>query len=522
VERLSGVDAAFIWGESDRWPMHVTALAVVDPREAPAFSPAAVRDVIASRLDRLPPLRRRLVEVPLQLAPPVWVDDPDFDLDAHVRRIGVPEPGGLVELCAVAAEVAGRRLDRSRPLWELWIVDGLEDGRVGIITKIHHACIDGVSGAELLVHLLDLEPSPPPGADPAPFTGEALPSSWELAARSLPLLPLAQVRALRAVRSTIAGVRRKREAAQAIASSDDEATTADEPGATTPGTDDPDALAAPASTQPLRAPRVSFNGPVSSRRALAVADLPLDLVQQVRHTLGVTVNDVLLAITATALARYLAGRGEHPDRPLLAYVPVSVRTEAGEGFGNALSGMFVSLATDLDDPVDRVRAMSMATTRAKASQKAMGSTLFEEWTTVTAPALPALASRAYMQLRLTHRHAPLFNVMISNVPGPPFPLYLAGARLDSVSAVAPLIDGMGMYIGLVSYCGTVSCSVGVCPDLVPDPWAVTRHLRPALEELVAATAPAPTPGAAAPARRRRSRARPGGSKGPDVSGRAGG
>jgi diacylglycerol O-acyltransferase / wax synthase len=517
VERLSGVDAAFIWGESDRWPMHVTALAVVDPRDAPEFSPAAVRAVIASRLDRLPPLRRRLVEVPLQLAPPVWVDDPDFDLDAHVRRIGVPEPGGIVELCAVAAEVAGRRLDRSRPLWELWIVDGLEDGRVGIITKIHHACIDGVSGAELLVHLLDLEPTPPPAENPQPFTGEALPSAWELAARSLPHLPFAQVRALRAARSTIAGVRRKREAVQAA--DDADAAAVEHRQADGDGVADEPAVTPPTSTQPLRAPRVSFNGPVSSRRALAVADLPLELVQQVRHTLGVTVNDVLLAVTATALARYLAERGEHPDRPLLAYVPVSVRTEAGEGFGNALSGMFVSLATDLDDPVDRVRAMSMATTRAKASQKAMGSSLFEEWTTVAAPALPALASRAYMQLRLTRRHAPLFNVMISNIPGPPFPLYLAGARLESVAAVAPLIDGMGMYVGLVSYCGTVSCSVGVCPDLVPDPWAVTRHLRPALDELVAATAPDPAPTVA---RRRRSRARPGGSKGPDVSGRAGG
>ena len=461
MQRLTGLDATFLYTETPSQHMHVSMVGVFDTSTMTGgYSFEKVRALIESRLPRIPMFRRRLVEVPFRLHHPVMVEDPEFDIDFHVRRMAVPAPGTMRELTAVSAEFLSRPLDRSRPMWEMWIVEGLADGHIGVLAKVHHSMIDGVTGAEMMVHLFDLEPEPP--ADQPQGGGEAdapraerVPSDLELvayAAASLARQPLQVARAVPgAVRSVVNLVARRRSGAGGMAT-------------------------------PFSAPRTPWNGAITPHRAVAVGTLSLDDVKAVKRKFGTTVNDVVLALCSGALRRYLQDHGGLPDAPLVSVVPISVRTEGSEG-ANQVSAMFVSLATDVDDPAARLRAISTSTQGAKEEHNALGAAVLMDWAEFAAPAVFARAMRLYSSMKLADRHRPIHNVIISNVPGPPFPLYLAGARLVVLAPLGPIMEGAGLNITVISYMDRIDVGLIACRELIPDIWELADDFTASIEEL---------------------------------------
>ncbi|HVF32682.1 MAG TPA: wax ester/triacylglycerol synthase family O-acyltransferase [Acidimicrobiales bacterium] len=459
MQRLSGLDATFLYLESASNHMHVASTAIFDPSTVPGgYSFEKVKELVASRLHLLPPFRRRLVEVPFQLHHPLWVEDPDFDLDYHMRRAALPAPGGEEELAEFAADVLSRQLDRTKPLWEMYVVEGLENGLIATVTKTHHAAIDGVSGNELTVNLLDLQPEPVEIEPDTEWKPDRIPTDLELVGYALNSLARQPVLGVKAARRTLeAAVTLRRRNRR------------------------PEITPPPA---PFTAPRTPINGAITPRRKFAFTSLPLDDVKMIKNALGGTVNDVVLALCSGALRGYLADRGELPEDPLVAMVPISVRTEDLKGaMGNQVSQMLVSLATSVDDPVERLHAISAGTEGAKEQEKAIGAETLMNWAEFAAPAVAARAARLYSNMKLADRHRPLFNVTISNVPGPNFPLYSAGSRMVAMYPMGPIADGGGLNMTVMSYMGTMFFGLVACRDTVPDVWDIARGLESSLEEL---------------------------------------
>ena len=459
MQRLSGLDATFLYLESNSNLMHVASTAVFDPSTVPdGYSFQGVKDLVASRLHLLPPFRRRLVEIPFQLHHPLWVEDPDFDLDYHMRRAALPAPGGEQELAEFAADVLSRPLDRSRPLWEMYVIEGLENGLIATVTKTHHAAIDGVSGNELTVNLLDLQPEPAVIEPDTEWKPDRIPTDLELvgyALNSLARQPILGVKAARRTLEAAVTLRRRNRR--------------------------PEITPPPA---PFAAPRTPINGAITPRRKFAFTQIPLDDVKMVKNALGGTVNDVVLALCSGALRGYLADRDELPSESLVAMVPISVRTEDLKGaMGNQVSQMLVSLATAEEDPVERLRTISRGTEGAKEQEKAIGAETLMNWAEFAAPAVAARAARLYSNMKLADRHRPLFNVTISNVPGPNFPLYSAGARMVAMYPMGPIADGGGLNITVMSYMGTMFFGLVACADTVPDVWDIAGGLERSLDEL---------------------------------------
>ena len=461
MQRLTGLDATFLYLETPHNHMHVASTCVFDPSTVPGgYSFEKVRALVEERLPLLPPFRQRLVEVPFGIHHPLWINDPDFDLDYHLRRAALPAPGGDQELAEFAAEVHARPLDRSRPLWEMYVVEGLENGMIATVTKTHHAAIDGVSGAELTVNLLDLqaEPTPVPPELAEQWKADREPTDVELfafAVNSLVRQPAKLAKAALRTTSLAWGLRRRNR--------------------------QPEVNPPPA---PFSAPRTSLNTTITPHRRFAFTQVDLDDVKQVKNALGGTVNDVVLAMCSTALKQYLADQDERPDKPLIAMVPISVRTEDQKGtMGNRVSSMLVSLATDVDDPVERLHAISAGTTHAKDQEKAISAEFLTDWTEFAAPAVAARAFRLYSSMRLADRHNPFFNVTISNVPGPNFPLYSAGSRMVAMYPMGPIADGGGLNITVMSYMGSMFFGLVACRETVPKVWNIAHYLNDALEEL---------------------------------------
>jgi diacylglycerol O-acyltransferase / wax synthase len=461
MQRLTGLDAGFLYMESPTSFMHVASLMVFDPTDAPdGFDFAKLRNLYEARLDQAPPFRRRLVEVPLGLHHPVWIEDPDFDLNWHLRHIAVPSPGGMKELCELAGHLVAIPLDRTRPLWEVWLIEGLEDGHVAVLSKVHHAAIDGASGEELMVAILDLSPEIEEKPAPeVPWQPEHVPSDTELVAYALSSLARQPLRAVKTAKRTI-------EAALQIRETNRRA---------------PDQSPPPS---PFSAPRTSFNAALTPRRAFANASLSLPEVKMVKNALGVTVNDVVLGLCAGALRRYLDAQDESPEGALVAMVPMSVRTDDEKGtHGNKVSSMLCTLATDVDDPIERIHRIHECMAMAKDQQNAIGADTLQNWVEFAAPAVAGQAARLYSRMKIADRHRPLFNVTISNVPGPPFPLYIAGARMIATYPIGPIMDGGAINMTVMSYMDSLDFGLHVCPDLVPDPWILADGLHDALEEL---------------------------------------
>jgi diacylglycerol O-acyltransferase / wax synthase len=468
VERLSGLDASFLAMETPTMKLHVSAVMIFEPSgptvDGPAMSFERVRQVVEERLHLVPPLRRRAVRVPFGLHHPVWVEDPDFDLDFHVRRAGVPAPGGPHELAAFVSDVVSRPLDLDRPLWEIHFVEGLESGHFALVTKLHHATIDGASGAEALAAFFDLGPEPRSVPAPArPWQPDELPNERDLVAGALSSLTRQPERAASAVRRTVGAARGLAERNRRLREEE--------------GLDPPPA--------PFSAPRTSLNGAISAHRRFAFLQAPLEDVQTVRRAFGGTVNDVVLASVAGALRRLLTERGEVLDDPLVAMVPMSTRVPADAGLlGNKVHAMLVSLATTVADPVERLRVISAGTGLAKEQARVLSEDLLREWAQLAVPALSSRLARLAGNLRLFDHVPALFNVLVSNIPGPDIPLWCAGARLVALYPVGPLADGVGLNVTVISYSGTLYVGILGCRSLVPEVDHVAHLLSDALGELV--------------------------------------
>jgi WS/DGAT/MGAT family acyltransferase len=426
---------------------------------------AQIRRVIAQRLHLVGPLRQRAFRVPLGLHHPVWVDDPDFELDDHLSRASLPSPGGRAELDAFVAAAMSRPLDPDRPLWKMFVVEGLDGGRTALIAKVHHAILDGVSGASILAAFLDLSPrarivaAPPEPWDPDPLPGSA--QMLRYAASSLSRQP-AQV-----LTTLDAGV----EAIADLGTHNRELRSRGEPS--------PPAF--------FSAPRTSINGAVSNRKRFSSLSVPLDDAKLVRHVLGGTVNDVLLAGVAGGLRRLLSARGESVGRALVAMVPVSTRPDGGVdggALGNQLSALLVSLATDIDDPVQRLGAIARSTTVAKEQERLHRGRLVGDVAQIAAPGLVSRVARAVAGTRLFDRVRPPFNVMVSGIKGPDFPLFCAGSRVEAMYPVGPIAEGVGLNVTIFSYLDQLQFGLLACRKLLPELDDLAVSIDDALGELV--------------------------------------
>jgi len=486
VKQLSGIDAAFLGMETATQFGHVSSVVFVDPTAGGTGN--VYRDLRAAfeeRLHLLGVYRRKLAEVPLGLDHPYWVDDPDLDLNYHLREIGLPRPGNERQLAEQVARITARPLDRSRPLWEWYVISGLEDGQVAILTKIHHATIDGVSGVELLQILFDTEAGGRDLERPAEQLRPARPPTPpELLARTMfvyatrPRKALQlQIRLLR----TAATLSRNPAFRGAV-------------GAMVPGLRRLARVGGEAGEERLElpnrvAPRTPFNRAVTPHRRFAYKTLRLSHAQTVKRALGVTVNDVVMAICGAALRRYLLDRDTLPPESLVAMVPVSVRTGGeGELGSNRVTGMLCALHTDVADPVARLRAIHESMASAKELQRAVPADILSDITQFAPPALVARAARLSSGVRLADRLNPPFNLTISNVPGPRQPLYLAGTPMTHFYPVSVVADGQGLNMTVQSYLDNLDFGLVSCRELVPDLWDLAGHVGDALDELVEAAA----------------------------------
>jgi len=469
AERLSGLDASFLYLETPTLHMHVAITAVLDPatlRGGYRFD--RFRSHIHDRLPLAPVFRRRLVEIPFGIGHPVWTDDPDFDIENHVHRAALPTPGSAVELAELTAEIVSTKLDRTRPLWEIWLVEGVTGGRVALIGKMHHATVDGVTGAELLGVLLDVEPQAVASTPPVPALEPHALSGVDLVTSALGERvrgPVELVRTAYRTGQAVLDVARMRQR----------------------GGEQLGAL-------PLTAPRTSLNGAVTSRRRVAFAAIGLDDVRALKNAAGVTVNDVVLAVATSVLRRYLDAGDELPAGPLVAMVPVSVAPDAGDPHGaNRISVMFVRLPTHVDDPAERLRAIHEGMRGAKEAHDALGASMLQDWAEHAAPNLFALSARVYSRMHLAELHRPLANVVISNVPGPRFPLYLGGAELQATFPFGPVMEGLGLNMTIMSYRDGLYWGFLSCARAVPRLADLASTVPASLVELLAAHDLEPTP-----------------------------
>ena len=469
MESLGGMDAAFLALDTATTPFHVGVALVLDPPEGTRslFSPstryAQIRRVIEQRLHLVPPLRQRALRVPLGLDHPVWVDDPDFELDDHLNRASLPAPGGRAELDALVASVMSRQLDPGKPLWEMHVMEGLEGGRTALVAKVHHAILDGVSGASVLAAFLDTTPRSRVVPLPTAWDPEPLPSGAQVLRHAISSLAKHPGEALTTIQSGV-------EAVTEIGTHNRELAGR--------GERPPPGL--------FNAPRTSFNGAISNRRRYVGLAVPLEDVKLVGSVFEATVNDVLLACVSGGLRRLLAGRSEQAEQSLVAFVPVSTRGGShSEQLGNQVSGMLVSLATDLEGPVERLDAISESARLAKEQEKMHRGRLLNELAQLAPPALTTRLARVLAGSRLFDRVRPAFNVTVSSVKVPDVPLFCAGSRVVEMYPVGPMAEGVGLNVTVFSHLERVYFGMLSCRKLLPELEQFAVHVDDALAELVA-------------------------------------
>jgi len=470
VERLNGLDAAMLAGETPEWHMHSGSLMVFEPAPGHGDDFAAnLRRVLNARRSELGVFTHRLAEVPLGLGRPVWYDADSEDLGRRVHRVALPAPGGPRELAGLAADLFSTQLNRSGPLWEIWVIEGLHNGQVAMLVKMHHSLIDGVRGARLLEVLYDIQPDAPVVRAHAPaVVGELPPSVAAMAVEAGRFLATTPIRVLRFAAGLVPVAARL---GWLFGSS-----------------------AGRSAALPFRAPRTSMNRALTPERAFAFASVRLEDLRVVKEAFAVTMNDVALAVCADAMRRYLVDRDELPDRSLVAAIPVGVRRDAPARGGNFVSATGTSLHTDVDDPVSRLHAIHDSMASGKKMQQAIGDELVIDALAVLPPAALRMGLGVYRGLRLAEIHPPVFNAIISNVRGPAFPLYSCGAQLVAAYTFGPLLMGCGCNITLVSYRDHVDFGVVTCPDVIAEPWRIADAIPEALSALVRrADAPAGAP-----------------------------
>jgi diacylglycerol O-acyltransferase len=480
MRQLTSLDAQFLALETSRQSGHVGGLAILDQSTRPGQTIACgdIKALLAERLPLLPPFRWKLVEVPFGLDYPYWIDDSDFDLDFHVREIALVAPGTNEQLSDQVARIFSRPLDRARPLWELYLVHGLESGHTAVLTKIHHALIDGLSGAEIMGLLLDTQPEGRDDLPPAPEqngAGEQAPGQIEMLGRGLLGVPRYPLRALRSLPRALPNVT-------------ETGALGNLPGAGLAG-----GIAGrlqrtitrtPALPRPkFEAPKTSFNGRVSPHRRFAFGEMGLEEVKDVKNVYGVTVNDVVVSICAGAVRRWLIEHDELPETPLVAQIPVSVRTGEQAGtYGNRILLMSVPFHSDIADPIERLRTTHESLADMKERHKALPADLLQDANHFIPPAVFHRAAQLTFRLS-TGVGRPAWNLVVSNVPGPQFPLYMAGAKLVANYPVSVITDGMGLNITVMSYNGDMDFGIVADRDQMPDVQRLMGWLQDELDAL---------------------------------------
>jgi WS/DGAT/MGAT family acyltransferase len=463
LERLTAVDASFLTNESGSSHMHIGGLLIF---EGPPPRYVDLVEHVRGRLDKIPRFRQRLVVPPLEAGRPLWADDVNFNLSYHIRHTALPEPGGEAQLKRLAGRVFSQQLDRSKPLWEMWLVQGLERDRFALLTKTHHAAVDGIAGVDIGTVLFDFEPVPDPAPAEDGWEPHAAPSTAQLIARGATDAAAAPVklaeRAVAAVRHPEAAGRRLVEALEGVSEVFG-------------------AFADPA-------PDVPLNQPIGPHRRFTWARSELATFKRIKDTFGGTVNDVVLAVVTGALRKWLHERGIRTEGlELRALVPVSIRTadERGEA-GNKLAAMRGPLPVYVEDPVRRLRVVSEQMEGLKRSKQALGAEVISRFNDFAPPTLLAQAARINFSTRL-------FNMIVTNVPGPQTPLYVLGRELEEIFPVAFLPQNHALAVAIMSYNGRICFGLLADYDSVEDVETVARGLEESLEELEQAAAAAATP-----------------------------
>jgi diacylglycerol O-acyltransferase / wax synthase len=472
ADRLTGLDSSFLHLERDAAHMHVAGCMVFDG-EAPTYDELV--EQISGRLHLVPRYRQRLAFVPFNQGRPVWVDDPHFNIAFHVRHTALPSPGGEAQLKRLTGRVFSQALDRSRPLWEIWLVEGLSDERFALLSKTHHALVDGVSGVDIATVLFDTSPDPMPVAAPDhEWVARPVPSGAQLLADALLERATVPAEIVRGVRATLRGPRQlATRIARAVGG-----------------------VGAMARAGLQAAPPSPLNVRIGPHRRFTWVRGDLQQFKTIKNALGGTVNDVVLTVVAGALGRYLRVHGEATeDLVLRAMVPISVRADVERGaLGNRVAAMWAPLPIGLTDPVQRLLTISRDMDGIKESGQAIGAQVLTELTGFAPPTIMAQAARLQARQRL-------FNLVVTNVPGPQFPLYMLGRELEAMFPMVPLAENQALGIAIMSYNGQLNFGLNADYDAMPDLEAVADELRASIEELAAAAGADSADGA----RRRRPR-----------------
>jgi diacylglycerol O-acyltransferase / wax synthase len=463
MQRLSGLDAFFLYLESPTQPLNICCVLELAPETKPGgYTFDRFREALSARVDAVPEFRLKLADNQLNFDHPVWVDDDRFDIARHLHRVALPAPGGPRELAEICGHVAGLALDRDRPLWEMWVIEGLHGGEaLSVVLKVHHAVVDGVGGANLLGLLCSTEPDAPP---PEPATRSAAANPLQIAASGLIGAGLRPWRLAKVVPATAVTL------AQTILRARGSGHT----------------MAAP-----FAGPPTAFNGPFTRRRNVALTTLDLDDVKKVKNSFGVTVNDVVTALCAGALRQFLFDRDELSDRPMVASVPISVRGRSGRPGRNQTSWMLCRLETHIGDPARRLSSIAGRNAAAKEHAAAMGPSLLHDWAQVTGQTMFGATMKLLARIPLPEK--PPHNLVMSNVPGPREQLYFLGCRVDAMYPLGPIIAGAGLNITVMSLGDRLGVGLISCPDLVPDLWDLAESFPTALKELLNCSQPGHDP-----------------------------
>ena len=469
MRQLQGMDNSFVALETRNSPMHIGSILIYDPATAPGGF-VRFKDILRffeSRMQLSKTMRQRLVRVPFDLDYPYWIEDGEFDLEYHVRHVALPKPGDWRQLCIQAARIFARPLDLNRPPWEFTVIEGLDNvpgvapGSFAMVTKVHHAAIDGMSGIDLMEALHTLDPAAPPPSRPDNWQPEKVPSAVELLAKGWINAITNPVRQLEVATRAIPGLAR---AAKGLVTKDFKV------------------------SGEMIAPRCRFNAVLSPGRVVEGRSLRLADIKAIRSLVpGAKVNDVFLAIVGGSMRKYLLAHNDLPDKTLTAMAPISVRSGGEKGdMGNQVAAMVAPLGTHIADPAERLAFVHAHTVNSKAMSEAIGARNMTEMSKVSPALFMALGAQLYTRLGLADRVTPGFSTVVTNVPGPPVPIYSSGARLESMMGLLCLTDGMGLGHVVQSYCDEATVGFTACRKLLPDPEFYAQCIEDSFNELLAA------------------------------------
>jgi WS/DGAT/MGAT family acyltransferase len=463
VKQLNKEDVMFVAGETDTIYQHVAALIVLDGNDRPEFNFESFRQRCIDRISLLPQFQWKLHEVPMGLDRPYWVEDENFSYDHHIKHIAIPSPGDSAALSEVAAHLYSRTLDRSKPLWELWLIEGLEGGKFAFLQKFHHCMMDGEGALKFIETTCDFESDPQAEKTVAEAISQAragkVPSSQQQSTRAARHLARMPGKAAKSIYDILRPKIIER-------------------------------LAWPKKPKPKKPviPTASFNGKISSDRGFVFGNLSLQDIKNVKNHFNVSVNDVILATVSGAIRNYLLQTSELPEDSLRTNIAVSIRTESDDNFSNKVTTTTVTLATDLQDPVERLRAINNESEQAKTQARA-GAIGVTEMFQMMPPILVSTVMGS-----LPAGQAPQLlggNLVVSNVRGSPLPMYAAGARIEAMYPMSILIEGLGINLTCISYVDKIDFGIILDPNLVPEPWLLDTELKNTLAVYTALIKPKP-------------------------------